>query len=91
MRQENSHPVRALSYAGYKGEECPVAFQRRGRSFRISEIIDRWVEENAVSGGNAKRCFRVVADDGSIYLLFYDSGLKAWFIAEGSSFHPQNV
>jgi hypothetical protein len=59
------------TYAGYKGNERPVSFSREGRIFRIMEIVDRWYDPDY-------NCFKVLADDGSTYLLRHDMNDDTW-------------
>lgn len=64
-----------------------MAFDHSGRTLRIVEITDRWVGEGVVGSG-AKWYFRVKADDGHLYLLFYDPSLEGWFLEQGPSLQP---
>jgi hypothetical protein len=70
--------VRVVSYAGWKGEERPMAFYDGDGEHRVLEIQERWVESDALSGGSSKWYFRVKADDGKEYLLSHDATKKQW-------------
>ena len=59
------------SYAGAKAEEYPLRFHLEERIIKISKIIDRWLNPGC-------RCFKVLADDGNVYLLEYDENNDSW-------------
>ncbi len=85
----DGHVVCVTSYAGYKGEERPMAFHDRGRKHRVLEIQDRWVESDAVSGGGPKWYFQVKGDDGKEYLLSHDPTKKQWCLEHRHHCIPQ--
>jgi hypothetical protein len=58
-------------YAGYRYPERPLAFQIRGKNYRVEKMIDRWYGEEA-------HYFKVLADDQRLYLLAYCPGQDAW-------------
>ena len=49
-------------YAGYRGEERPRRFQMGDQRVEVARVIDRWLEPDY-------RCFRVLGDDGTTYVL----------------------
>ena len=57
--------VTVQTYAGYRGDERPISFTLEGRILRIMDIVDRWYDPD-------HNIFKVLADDGGIYLLRYD-------------------
>lgn len=63
--------ITVQTYAGYKGDERPVSFLRNGLTFTIREIVDRWYDPDYT-------CFKVLADDGKIYLLRHDTHADGW-------------
>jgi hypothetical protein len=67
--------ITVQTYAGYKGDERPVSFSRDGRTRRIVEIVDRWYDPDHNS-------FKVLADDGTTYLLRHDMNDDCWELAE---------
>lgn len=85
MEGKSVHPIRVSCYSSYRGEERPISFEHEGKAFRIIEIIDHWIEEHAIAGRGAKRCFRVKADDKQSYLLFFDQNSNEWFLDQPSS------
>ena len=59
------------SYAGSKADEYPLRFHIHGRKIEINRIIDRWLTPG-------RRCFKVLADDGNVYVLEYDEINDSW-------------
>ena len=49
-------------YAGYKGDQRPRLFFMDGRKFEVRVLLDTWY-------GPDDEYFRVLADDGNIYIL----------------------
>lgn len=58
-------------YAGYRGEQEPRAFRLGERRIAVIEIADRWA-------GPDYRYFRVVGDDGNLYVLRRDDAKDEW-------------
>lgn len=58
-------------YAGYRGHERPLAFTLGERTLEVRDIQDRWYSPGAVY-------FRVLADDGNLYLLRHDEAADEW-------------
>ena len=63
--------VTVESYAGSKAEEYPLRFHLGGRRIKIIKILDRWLTPGC-------RCFKVLADDGNVYVLEYDENNDSW-------------
>lgn len=63
--------LRVECYAGYRGEETPRRFWLGKNRIEIREVIDRWI-------GPDHRYFKVLGDDGSIYILRFDAESWAW-------------
>ncbi len=51
----------------------PERFGRPGEMREVTEIVDRWP-------GEGYCYFRVIADDGSVYILRHDEGSDSWLI-----------
>ena len=64
-------PIRVECYAGYRGEQEPLAFWLGER--RVA-VVDRWFAPT-------QRWFRVDADDGNLYVLRQDEMSGDWEIA----------
>jgi hypothetical protein len=61
-------------YAGYRGEQEPIAFSLGARRLIVRTIVDRWFAPT-------KRWFKVDADDGQMYILRYDEESGEWDLA----------
>jgi hypothetical protein len=59
------------SYSGYKGEERPARFFISDKVYEVKEIVDRWYSPGC-------RYFKVLADDGSSYILKYSEVGDSW-------------
>ncbi|HJV64248.1 MAG TPA: hypothetical protein VJ550_00800 [Geomonas sp.] len=68
-------PVIVQCYAGYKGEERPVSFTLEGRQVQVREIADRWYDPDY-------NCYKVVGEDGQLYLLRQDLNSGSWHLLE---------
>ena len=70
-------------YAGYKADERPLRFKPvsparpaepgalPARTYEVKEVLDQWY-------GPGYRCFKVLADDGNLYILRHDEPEDAW-------------
>ncbi len=73
--------LRVECYAGYKADERPLRFSvetpRRGvsitppRTYEVKEVLDQWY-------GPDFQCFKVLADDGNLYILRHDRTEDTW-------------
>ena len=59
--------IRVECYAGYRGEQEPLAFWLGERRLAVRAVVDRW--------------FKVDADDGAMYILRHDEASGDWDIA----------
>lgn len=66
--------IRVESYAGYRGEQEPVAFYLGERRVEVLDIVDRWTDPH-------RRWFKCLADDGHSYVLRHDEQSGEWDIA----------
>ena len=60
-------------YAGYRGEQEPVAFWLGEHRLTVRAVVDRWFAP-------AQRWFRVDVDDGNMYVLRLDEATGDWDI-----------
>jgi hypothetical protein len=64
-------------YSGYKAEERPLRFTFQGgtspRAYEVKEVLDQWY-------GVGYCCFKVMADDGDIYILRHQEVEDAWLL-----------
>lgn len=61
-------------YAGYRADERPLRFRGAtagARSYEVKEVLDRWY-------GPGYQCFKVLADDGNLYILRHDQYKGTW-------------
>ena len=67
---------RVECYAGYKADERPLRFRthdKDSRTFEVVEILDQWY-------GIGYRCFKLLADDGNIYILRHNETGDEWVL-----------
>ncbi|MFC1579377.1 hypothetical protein ACFL4N_00520 [Thermodesulfobacteriota bacterium] len=65
--------VSVMGYSGYRLNERPLSFVLDGRELQVVNIIDRW-------HGEDYEYFKLLADDGRVYLLKWDRLDDAWFV-----------
>jgi hypothetical protein len=65
-------------YAGYKADERPTSFTVDGETLGVDEVLDRWYDADA-------NYFRVLARDGTSYLLKHDLESDSWELLEQGS------
>lgn len=73
-RYRYSMATRVECYAGYRGEQEPLAFWLGDRRVAVRAVVDRWLAPR-------QRWFRVDADDGNLYVLRQDDASGDWEIA----------
>ncbi len=66
--------IRVKCYAGYRGEQEPLAFWLGVRRLAVLGIVDRWFAPT-------QRWFKVEADDGQTYVLRHDETTGDWELA----------
>jgi len=54
--------VKVECYSGFKADERPLRFEWSGRAYEVAEVLDQWY-------GTEATYFRVLADDGNLYIL----------------------
>ena len=65
---------RVECYAGYRGEQEPVALRFGQRRCAVLSIVDRWFSPT-------QRWFKVEADDGQMYIVRHDETTGEWDLA----------
>jgi hypothetical protein len=58
--------VEVEAYAAYKADERPLRFRSGERKYEVVELLDKWY-------GPADTWFKVLADDGGLYILKVDA------------------
>jgi len=66
-------PIKVSSYSGYKANERPMSFTVDGQIREVVNVIDRWY-------GVEHDYFKVLADDGKVYLIRWNRILDLWFL-----------
>jgi len=69
----NDIEIEVVAYSGYKANERPLSFVLDGRKRDVKEVVDQWI-------GPDLDYFRVIADDGLLYLLKWNRSLDRWFL-----------
>ena len=72
--EAESMSIRVECYAGYRGEQEPLAFWLGERRLAVHAVVDRWFAPT-------QRWFKVDADDGNMYVLRHDDASGDWEIA----------
>jgi hypothetical protein len=70
---ERTHGDRVECYAGYRGEQEPLAFWVGERHLAVRGVVDRWCAPG-------QRWFKVNANDGNVYVLRHDEISGEWEI-----------
>ena len=68
--------IKVSAYSGYKANERPIFFILDGRKYIVTEILERWYEEDGYY-------FKIVADDQCTYTLKWNSIQDLWYIILG--------
>ena len=67
--------IDVVAYSGYKANERPLYFLMDNRKLGVTNIIDRWY-------GVEHDYFKVLADDGKVYLLRWHRLEDLWFVVK---------
>ncbi len=59
------------AYSGHKADERPLRFRLGDRWLAVVDVVDRWYDPAAI-------CFRVLAEDGDLYILRHDERADEW-------------
>jgi len=62
------------TYAGFKNDERPVRLRLRERWLAVVDVVDRWYDVEAIY-------FKVLAEDGSNYILRHDERQDEWTLS----------
>ena len=69
--------IEVVCYSGFKGDERPVRFFLGDADYMVEEVIDQWY-------GPDGEFFRVMANDGDVYVLRHRTGAADEAAAEWS-------
>ncbi|MBN1102260.1 MAG: hypothetical protein JXL84_02480 [Deltaproteobacteria bacterium] len=75
--QEEALPrkIEVSAYSGYKANERPLSFVLDHETIEVRDVIDRWYGED-------QDYFKVLADDGKVYLLGWQRYLDQWLLVK---------
>ena len=65
--------VRVMGYSGYRLNERPLSFVLDDHEMQVVNVIDRW-------HGEEYEYFKLLADDGRVYLIKWHRIDDAWFV-----------
>ena len=68
-----SHSIEVVSYSGYKVNERPLYFFLEKRKLEVRKVTSSWY-------GEEDDWFRVLADDGRLYLIRWHRESDQWFL-----------
>ncbi len=63
--------IEVVAYSGYKANERPLYFLIDSNRLEVEDIVDRWY-------GEEHDYFKVLADDGRVYLLRWHRFEDRW-------------
>lgn len=66
--------IRVECHAGHRGDQEPLAFMLGERRLEVRELLDRWLDP-------AHRYFKVLVEDGQVFILHHDEGTGEWELA----------
>ncbi|MBN2125883.1 MAG: hypothetical protein JW821_16410 [Deltaproteobacteria bacterium] len=67
--------IEVVAYSGYRANERPLFFVLDQRRLEVRNLIDRWY-------GLEHDYYKVLADDGRVYLLQWHRYLDLWFVVK---------
>jgi len=63
--------IRVECYAGHRGDERPLRFSAGKHAYEVQSVEDKWYSPDATY-------FRVLADDGNVYVLRHNEVEDVW-------------
>ena len=70
--------IRVDCYCGYRGEQTPRRFWIEARCVEVGQVLDCWLAPD-------HRYFKVMGDDGDLYILRHDPYGHTWELSFFSS------
>jgi hypothetical protein len=64
--------IDVVAYSGYKANERPLHFVLEEKKLTVVDVLDRWY-------GVENDSFKVLADDGKVYLIRWHRLLDLWY------------
>ncbi|MGD8984647.1 MAG: hypothetical protein PVH99_04800 [Desulfobacteraceae bacterium] len=65
--------IEVVAYSGYKANERPLYLVLDEQRLEVKNTLDKWY-------GVEHDYFKVLADDGKVYLLKWHRSLDLWFV-----------
>jgi hypothetical protein len=65
--------IKVECYCGYRGEQTPRRFWLGQRCVEVGQVVDCWLAPD-------HRYFKVMGDDGGLYILRHDPQRERWEI-----------
>lgn len=78
-------PISVTTWSGYKADEYPVSFSRKGKKYQISEITDRWYQGDMNPEYPVAGYFRVTTTDGGRFILKHETVNDVWYLVRKKS------
>jgi hypothetical protein len=72
---QTSVNIEVMAYSGYKANERPLYFVLEQKKLSVVEVLDRWY-------GEEHDYYKVLADDGKVYLIRWHRFLDSWFLVK---------
>ncbi len=73
-------PIRVHSYSGYKAEERPISFVFEENEWQVEKILAFWRQESINPGKGRRVYFKIKAEGGRAFTIFYDEKNEGWFL-----------
>lgn len=70
--------IQVITRDDYRGSQEPVAFCWRGRTFKVTAVVERWIEGRMDPTRRPLRYFRVVTDRDRQVLIRHHDWHGAW-------------
>ena len=67
--------IEVVAYSGYKANERPLYFVLEQKKLSVVNVLDRWY-------GVEHDYFKVLAEDGKVYLIRWHRILDLWFVVK---------
>ncbi len=67
--------IEVVAYSGYKANERPLSFVLDQKNLVVLNVMDRWY-------GEEHDYYKVLADDGKVYLIRWHRILDLWFLVK---------
>jgi hypothetical protein len=67
--------IEVAAYSGYKANERPLYFVLDQKKLAVVDVVDRWY-------GEEHDYFKVLADDGKVYLIRWHRLQDLWFLVK---------